>query len=81
MAVVVCRQRDDLLFGAIAYEFGKWVLPELSLPDWITPAFPLAGFLIHGLWMLWVTAPEATAHLTTPAASPPRDNDPDTLPS
>ena len=26
---------------------------------------PLLGFLIHGVWMLWVTAPEATA--ATPA--------------
>lgn len=49
--------------GAAAYEFGKWMLTGLSLPQAITPAFPLLGFLIHGVWMLWVTAPEATGEI------------------
>jgi hypothetical protein len=49
------------LFGAATYELGKWLLDELSFSTRITPAFPLLAFLIHGLWMLWVTAPEATA--------------------
>lgn len=48
-----------LIGAAAAYEFGQWVLTGLSLPKGITPAFPLLGFLIHGVWMLWVTAPEA----------------------
>jgi hypothetical protein len=50
------------LVGAAAYEFGKFLLAGLPPGFWITPAFPLLGFLIHGMWMLWVTAPEATAH-------------------
>ena len=49
------------LLGAAAYEFGKRVLDALSLSTQITAAFPLLGFLIYGVWMLWVTAPEATA--------------------
>jgi uncharacterized membrane protein YidH (DUF202 family) len=56
------------LLGAAAYEFGKWVLTGLALPRGITPAFPLLGFLIHGVWMLWVTAPEATAQAPPPPA-------------
>ena len=47
------------LLGAVAYEFGKWVVDVLSLAKDITPAFPLLG-LIYGVWMLWVTAPEVT---------------------
>jgi hypothetical protein len=60
------------LFGAAAYEFGKWVLTGLSLPKGIAPAFPLLGFLIHGVWMLWVTAPEATAQAPPTRAAPTR---------
>jgi hypothetical protein len=54
------------LFGAATYEFGKWLLDELSLPKGITPAFPILAFFIHGTWMLWVTAPDATAHVPPP---------------
>ena len=54
------------LLGAAAYEFGKWVLAGSSISKEITAMFPLLGFLIYGVWMLWVTAPEATA------AAPPR---------
>ena len=49
------------LLGAAAYEFGRWALDALAISKEITPAFPLLGFLIYGVWMLWVTAPEATA--------------------
>jgi hypothetical protein len=49
------------LVGAAAYEFGRFLLAGFPPGFWITPAFPLLGFLIHGIWMLWVTAPEATA--------------------
>ncbi len=49
------------LLGAVAYEFGKWVVDTLSISTQITPAFPLLGFVLYGVWMLWVTAPEATA--------------------
>ena len=51
------------LFGAASFEFGKWLLDELSLSEDIAPAFPIAAFFVHGIWMLWVTAPEATAHV------------------
>ena len=44
------------LLGAAAYEFGKWALDALAASKEITPAFPLLGFLIYGVWMLWVTA-------------------------
>jgi hypothetical protein len=52
------------LLGAAAYEFGKRVLDVFSISTQITAAFPLLGFLIYGVWMLWVTAPEATAAAT-----------------
>lgn len=55
------------LLGAAAYEFGKRVLDVSSISKGITAAFPVLGFLIYGVWMLWVTAPEVTA-----AAGPPR---------
>lgn len=54
------------LLGVVAYEFGKWVVDVLSLPKDITPAFPLLGFLVYGVWMLWVTAPEATGEIRSP---------------
>jgi hypothetical protein len=28
---------------------------------WFVAAFPLTAFVFHGVWMLWVTAPEATS--------------------
>ena len=49
------------LLGAAVYEFGKRVLDVASISTQITAAFPLLGFLIYGVWMLWVTAPDATA--------------------
>jgi hypothetical protein len=51
------------LVGAALYEVAKWLLDALSLPEGIAPAFPLLGFVFHGIWMLWVSAPEATAHV------------------
>ena len=36
-------------------------MPDLIWIVVLIPAFPLLGFLIYGVWMLWVTAPEATA--------------------
>jgi hypothetical protein len=47
------------LFGALTYELGEWLLRELSVSTDITPAFPVLAFVVHGVWMLWVTAPEA----------------------
>ena len=70
------------LLGAVAYEFGKWVLGTLSISTQITPAFPLLGFLIYGVWMLWVTAPDATVVTGLPRAwhgglEPPTQAQPD----
>lgn len=56
------------LIGAAAYELGKWILGELSLSREVTPAFPILGFVVYGVWMLWVTAPEATEHARLPSA-------------
>ena len=55
------------LFAAVCWEFGKWLLDLLSLPKDIAPAFPVLAFFVHGVWMLWVTAPEATANVPRPA--------------
>ena len=41
------------------YRVGGWLLDELSLTGEMTPAFPILAFVIHGTWMLWVTAPNA----------------------
>ena len=60
------------LFGAVAYEFGAWALDELGLSGTVTPAFPLLGFVVHGIWMLWVTAPEAA--ISEGATSPTSAN-------
>jgi len=54
------------LFGAATYELGRWLLEQLSWPNWIPPYFPILAFVFHGAWMLWVTAPEATAHVPPP---------------
>ena len=54
------------LFGAATYEVGKWLLRELSVSTDIAPAFPILAFVVHGAWMLWVTAPEATVHAPSP---------------
>jgi hypothetical protein len=55
------------LFGAVTFEFGKWLLRELSVSSDLTPAFPVLAFVVHGAWMLWVTAPEASAHAPPPS--------------
>ena len=49
------------LLGAAAYGFGQAGIGRLLHLDADHRACPLPGFLIYGVWMLWVTAPEATA--------------------
>jgi hypothetical protein len=49
------------LSGAGLYEFGSWLQQALSLPGRIPAFFPVVAFAIHGAFMLWVTAPAATA--------------------
>lgn len=63
------------LVGAAAYVFGQRLLTGLALPNSITPAFPLLGFLLYGVWMLWVTAPHATA-FAAPSPPPGRETGP-----
>jgi hypothetical protein len=54
------------LFGALTTEAAEWLLgrvatyPGDSTSVSVSPAFPLVAIAFHGLWMLWVTAPEAT---------------------
>jgi hypothetical protein len=57
------------LFAGGMYELGKWLQDELSLPAWLTPAFPLLAFAFHGAWMLWVTEP-AVVHDSQPRRQP-----------
>ncbi len=45
------------LFAAVMYELGAWLLKALDASGWVTSASPLLAFLVHGLWMLWVTDP------------------------
>lgn len=55
------------LTGAVMYQVGDWLVDELSLSGEITPAFPLVAFCIHGSWMLWVTAPDASQPSIAPS--------------
>ena len=54
------------LFGAATIEVAEWLLgriasyPADSASVAVSPAFPLLAIAVHGLWMLWVTSPEAT---------------------
>jgi hypothetical protein len=48
------------LSGAALYEFGSWLQHALSLPGRIPAFFPVVAIAIHGAFVLWVTAPEAT---------------------
>ena len=60
------------LTGAAAHAVGVWLQHQLSLPAQ-TPAFcPVLASVVHGAWMLWVTAPQATspARPSRPAAHP-----------
>jgi hypothetical protein len=50
------------LSGAVLYEFGSWLQQALSLPGLVPAFFPVVAIAIHGTFMLWVTAPAATAH-------------------
>ncbi len=59
------------LSGAALHELGAWLKHELSAPEPATAFAPLAAFVIHGAWMLWVTAPQASHPKPTPAGPPP----------
>jgi hypothetical protein len=59
-AVDILAQGGDTL-AAFKNGFIQAIVLGPLISKEITPAFPLLGFLIYGVWMLWVTAPEATA--------------------
>lgn len=44
------------LFGAAMNEMGRAILDALAVRADLSTAFPVLAFLLHGLWMLWVTA-------------------------
>ncbi len=60
------------LSGAALHELGVLLKHAWSLPEPTTTFFPLVAFVIHGAWMLWVTAPQATSHPAPTPASRPR---------
>jgi hypothetical protein len=74
------------LFGAVTIQLGQWLLGQIatypgdSASVTVTPAFPLLAIAVHGLWMLWVTAPEATRD-ATPTAPQPADVQPPGTPT
>ena len=47
------------LFAALMYEVGDVILATLDSLSWASSALPLPAFVLHGVWMLWVTAPAA----------------------
>ena len=54
------------LTGAAAHALGVWLQHQLSLPAQTPAFFPVLAFTVHGVWMLWVTAPQ----VVSPAAPP-----------
>ena len=64
------------LFGAATIELAEWLLgrvasyPGDSVSVAVSPAFPLLAIAVHGLWMLWVTSPEATRDLVASESEP-----------
>ena len=54
------------LSGAALHELGAWLKHALSMPAQTTTYFPLVAFVIHGAWMLWVTAPQAISSARAP---------------
>jgi len=56
------------LFAAATYVLGGVIVDAFFASSHFTQAFPLLAFVVHGAWMLWVTAPAAaTSH---PAVQP-----------
>jgi len=47
------------LFAAGMYVLGGVIVDALFASSHLTQAFPLLAFVVHGAWMLWVTAPAA----------------------
>ena len=60
------------LSGAALHELGVWLKHELSVPEPMTTFAPVVAFVIHGAWMLWVTAPQATSHPKPHPGQPPQ---------
>jgi hypothetical protein len=62
------------LTGVAAHAWGVWIQHQLSLPAQTPAFFPVLAFVVHGAWMLWVTAPQAASPATPPrpAAHPGR---------
>ena len=54
------------LTGAAAHGLGVWLQHQLSLPAQAPAFFPVLAFVVHGAWMLWVTAPQAASPGTPP---------------
>lgn len=61
------------LSGSVLHAAAGWIQEWLSLPGRLPGFFPVVAVAIHGVWMLWVTAPAATqaAHQRGGAGSPP----------
>ncbi len=66
------------LFGAATTRLAEWLLGEFadypgdSVSITVSPAFPVLAFAVHGLWMLWITAPQATRVPLEGQGTPPR---------
>lgn len=49
------------LFGAVMYKVGGVLFRDVIAATGLTSAFPVLSFVVHGIWMLWVTDPAVTA--------------------
>lgn len=47
------------LFAALTYQVGETLLAAVPSLSRFTAAFPLLAFVLHGVWMLWVSDPRA----------------------
>ncbi|HEX6870613.1 MAG TPA: hypothetical protein VF163_05895 [Micromonosporaceae bacterium] len=52
------------LSGAALYRLVVWLQREFALPGWAAPYCPVLAFALHGVWMLWISAPVATRRVS-----------------
>jgi hypothetical protein len=54
------------LSGALLHRLGVWLAHQLSFSANVAFSFPVLAAVIHGMWMLWVTAPAAPHETSAP---------------
>ena len=57
----VVAKATTWLTGEAAHALGVWLQNHQSLPEQIPAFFPILALPFYGVWMLWVTAPQAAS--------------------